>query len=265
MDAVESHSSEKIEQSPNESRKEGPSKFMLAALLVAITLVDLPISIYEIYVLSGEFGHHVSYRLSAFHAALKVLASIALIHIVIINFCFNISASLRWRRTLKTIFCISFTAGSIVRLFNKPMNDHHQQSFLSWYQGNTDTQSTNADYPQITFTTLSVMFCPLLFGVIFYTSIKQVIWGIWVLCLSSLVAHAIWMQSAQTGFTVIYYFILSGVIFCGIDKNDKEVIVLVKEKEIEKEKVINAFDQNMKSMVGNVAHDLKTVSSTIPY
>jgi hypothetical protein len=249
----------------NSSNRKCPPVSVIVLLVIAVIFVDLPISIYETSIIyDGGSPYGVEEILSILHVLLKGIAAIALvIHLMGRSYMFGFGvgnfSTCSLCHILQVLFCSAFSMGSILRLFSQHYIDVNDHDAIIQLMG-IDSQGWNKNQP-ITFVTLSVMLNPLLFGVLFYDALRETLWALWLMSLCSLISVSILCNSKHIGFTIVYYFLLSGLIFYGMQKNFELVATreLLQEQKLEKE--INDFDQNMKQIVGNVAHDLKTVSS----
>eukprot|EP01042_Synura_sphagnicola_P023032 gene23032-29359_t len=109
------------------------------------------------------------------------------------------------------------------------------------------------------------MFYPLLFCVVFYEIFLvywKVIMGMIICSFSCLVAMTIHLESLPMTLTLLYYFSLVLLFLYGMQqrivREEKLQADHEEARELSKAHHINQFDENMRSMVGNVAHDLKT-------
>ncbi|RYG64799.1 hypothetical protein EON64_13255 [archaeon] len=104
------------------------------------------------------------------------------------------------------------------------------------------------------------MMTPLLLGVLFTDALREVLWVWWGLCLASLLTAAAIKQDGVYGLVVGYYFLYALLIFYSMRENSflSYLKQLVQQRRV-REKIDNQ-DVNMKHMLANVAHDLKTVS-----
>lgn len=227
---------------------------IVVALFLAAACVDLPIALYEVSC-TNHHTHSIG-CLVVIHMVLKLLASAALLAHLLVRRGGNprlagLELTLSWASL--AIFCVLFTLGAIVRLFSDTAldSDPGPAGLLDWYQGSSQ---------HISFVTLAVMLCPILFGSLFYDQLRGVVWAIWALCLSSLIASAAITKSTAMGFSVVYYFLISGLILVNRHQSSQVTASRQQRDERMQAQQMVAVDQNMRAMVGNVAHDLKTVS-----
>eukprot|EP00981_Chlorochromonas_danica_P005546 scaffold1129_cov164-Ochromonas_danica.AAC.11 len=170
------------------------------------------------------------------------------------------------------MFCVFFYMGTLVRLFDSCILmdvwdfENHTEGIsqalvvvLKWYEG-----EHHSHHQFLSFSVLCTLFFPLLFQVIFHDTflVYPVGSGFWFACFTSLLIVVVYHRSLPMGLTLIYYMALCFLLFHGsrLRRDIQKQQQAVEKEEIVKSAAnhLNEFDENMRSMVGNVAHDLKT-------
>eukprot|EP01039_Chlorochromonas_danica_P008640 gene8641-9521_t len=246
-----------------------PVRSVLIALAISIIFIDLPLACYEFTTTDVKSSSYGSILITV-HFILKVIASLTMALLIVL-----VSNS-RWKKKvplcsmLKATVSSTFTFATIFKMLHQldysHMSEHESSSLARWYQGIDDSlvHEYHGSFCEdcLSLSNFQVMICPVLFTVIFYGTLGEMMHLLWLFCLASLIFLSIWQGSAPLGYTIIYYFIASALIFYEIRSSYR--IRHSKEKLLKDscEEALRLHDQEMKNMVGNVAHDLKTPLSS---
>lgn len=165
-----------------------------------------------------------------------------------------------WRPVANSIiFGYMFTFGDILSLFLPFLfNGSQSSSFAAVWT------AVNADV--VNFSSSLVMISPLLVTTL-APAIPDVHLGIfWVSCVTALVVGTLLAGDTASLFTVGNYIICSAFLMCALFRyrgfeRDYLKITLDNERRDLEELMHQDFESNMRQMVANVAHDLKTVRS----
>lgn len=252
-------------------RKEesSPVRSVLIALAISIIFIDFPLACYEFTTIDVKSSSYESILITV-HFILKVIASLTMALLVVL------ASDSQWKKNfplcsmLKATVSSTFTLATIFKMLHQldysHMSEHGSSSVAHWYQGNGDSHGHHEDHGSfcevcVSLSNLQVMVCPVLFTVIFYGTLGEMMHFLWLFCLASLIFLSIWQGSVPLGYTTIYYFIVSALIFYEIRSCYQTRYSQEKLLKTSCDEALRLHDQEMKNMVGNVAHDLKTVSS----
>eukprot|EP01031_Cornospumella_fuschlensis_P030796 gene30796-37206_t len=108
-----------------------------------------------------------------------------------------------------------------------------------------------------------VMINPLLLGVIFSDALREGIWVWWIVCVLTLIVAAVITENTKLSYSISYYFLQSGLVSYIIHQNTRMSHLKEQLMRRDQQLALSAFDTNMKQMLANVAHDLKTPQSSI--
>eukprot|EP01039_Chlorochromonas_danica_P010778 gene10778-11978_t len=109
---------------------------------------------------------------------------------------------------------------------------------------------------------VQLMLCPLVFTVLFHKTMGKALGFLWLCCVSCLVALSVWRESVYLGVATVYYLAFSSLIVYEIISKSESEIVDRSLVSTFHEEVLQLHTQHMKTIVGNVAHDLKTPLSS---
>lgn len=223
------------------------------ALLLGLTLLNLSISLSEVIGRSqldldrgGDAGFYL-----AILSSLSQLVSIFALVGRLLSSNGNKTSELH----LKT-FIYSFAFGAIFLSFIMCSTslDEDRSNWLDRVQGDRDNRSN------LCVGIVQLMLCPLVFTVLFYKTMGKALVFLWLCCVSCLVALSVWRESVYLGVAIVYYLALSSLIVYEITSKSESEIVDKSLVSTSHEEVLQVHAQHMKTFVGNVAHDLKTVS-----
>eukprot|EP00981_Chlorochromonas_danica_P006675 scaffold1450_cov181-Ochromonas_danica.AAC.5 len=252
-------------------------------LNLLLMFIDVPLSIYLCYPMSLVLKSGCGEWRLAFTILAAVCKTMACM--VLTKHCLSMADRQRKVSVSMTIreevnkdakevltFCILYFVGILSNLlccYNVPWQDcaAHNLSegdvfLVKWYEGESHNK-----FSFMSMSMLSAMFYPLLFCVVFYEIFLvywKVIMGMIIGSCSCLLAMTIHLESLPMTLTLLYYFLLVLLFLFGMQqrivREEKLQADHEEARELSKAHHINQFDENMRSMVGNVAHDLKTVS-----
>ncbi|RYH07580.1 hypothetical protein EON65_41620 [archaeon] len=237
-----------------------PSLSTLAVLLVVV-LIDILICLYmiafRIHTMSGHMSGHALNCLVA-QLALECLACAFLfVHCkcscdqILINKT-SVYETFSVSHYLQLLFCSFFTLSAIVGLLGKALNMLDE-----------DGKGQDADFAQVDFSgsMYFVMMHPLLLGVIFSDALRGAVWVWWVICMLALIAAAVITKNAQLSLGLSYYCFQTAVVLYCVCHNTRLLRLREDLMRRDQQLALSIQDTNMKHMMANVAHDLKTVSS----
>lgn len=231
----------------------------LIALVLGIALIDLPLTVLD---LRDEVNSDDYLRIMGIAQCSLKMLSFVLLLVHAGHRCWNYkcqllstfetNSSCHW---LQIMFCSLYTAGVILHLFSHTLWTHSSDH-------DAELDSTGI-LSEISVFSFPVMLAPLLLGAVFADALREVIWLWWALCLLSLVSVAVLTQSIAYGLVVLYYFFQSGIIFYALRQNALLQLLKQQLQESQQEATLREQDLNLKHMMANVAHDLKTVRSNL--
>lgn len=172
--------------------------------------------------------------------------------------------SFDYSHCMQLSFCSFFTLASIVCLLNQAL---HKSVYLE--EPHFVGVQSDADYnaplnPHILFSSFSVAACPLLLGSVYYDALRDIYWLWWVVCFATLLAAALIMKDIVYAAVMFYLYAQFAVVFFAIRQNVWVAYLKDQLRQHEQALAMSAQDSNMKHILANVAHDLKTVSQTRP-
>lgn len=237
----------------------------LVPVTAAIFCVEIPVRIYDLQAtLAQNICAELQIFLSAARAILCAAASLVLLFHCISRYqlgekisTFQSFSIAHWGQI---VFCSLFTLGTMLDVLT-------EAGFTTAGSAGLHDNLSRKDggVPIMLFYyTLSCMLTPLLLTVIFADALREVLWVSWALCLTSLLAAAAIKQDGAYGLIVGYYFLYALLIFYSMQSNALLAYLMRTVQRRRVQDKLEQQDMNMKHMLANVAHDLKTVSpSTI--
>eukprot|EP00981_Chlorochromonas_danica_P011552 scaffold4102_cov174-Ochromonas_danica.AAC.6 len=228
------------------------------ALLLGLSLLNLSISLSEVIDLDQDRVGDAGFCLAILSSLSQLVSIVALVgryHFL----CSNGNKTSVAAVLLLKIFIYSFTFGATFLSFIMcgTSLDEDRSNWLDRVQGGDRDNRSN-----LCVGIVQLMLCPLVFTVLFHKTMGKALGFLWLCCVSCLVALSVWRESVYLGVATVYYLAFSSLIVYEIISKSESEIVDRSLVSTFHEEVLQLHTQHMKTIVGNVAHDLKTPLSS---
>ena len=243
-----------------------PPFITLVVYFVFVILKKLPLAIYEL-VETRDFTLNP-----------RDLSGLSLVHLLlnlIALVCLVCHGALRIRKQLRTQdptfrtldpshclqlgVCVSFAAAAILDLFHKVIHKHEHLQYPLFVGLAKSENVFTSPRSHVVFTTYTVTNMPLLLSAVYYDALRDLAWLWWVACGVSLIIVCSILEDDAYIFISVFSFFQAILIYAAIFHNTWIVHVKDEMRQRSQQEEILRHDANMKLMLANAAHDLKTV------